>query len=198
MSPRRAQLATAALAAAGGLASARFASRHTVGPREERVFRSANDAPGGLHLPVWAIMQSGSLGAVLVVSSLRCRSAGGERQAAITALVGTGVWGGVKLLKPLVGRGRPDQHLDGVRVRGHAQSGLGYPSGHAAVSLTLALVSTRGRPPAERATALCLAAATGWARMYVGAHLPLDIVGGFAVGCLSGEAARLLADATAR
>ena len=195
MSLPLARHATAALAVLGGWASARLASRRTVGASEERVFRSANGAPEQLPLPVWAVMQSGSLAAVFVVSACQGRSAEDRRHDSVTTLVGTGVWAGVKLLKPLIGRGRPEQHLEGVRVRGHPQSGLGYPSGHAAVSLTLALTSTRGRPPAERAGALLLAGATGWARMYVGAHLPLDIVGGYAVGCLSGEAARLLGDA---
>lgn len=184
----------AVLAVVGGCASARIASRHGVGSVEERVFRSANDAPDRLHLPVWAVMQSGSLAAVVVLSALRARRPEDRRLAVTMAMVGTAVWGGVKLLKPAVGRGRPAHHLADVRVRGHEQSGLGYPSGHAAVSLTLALLSTSGRPTAERATALALSGVTGWARMYVGAHLPLDIVGGWAVGFLSGRAARVLTD----
>jgi membrane-associated phospholipid phosphatase len=177
-----------------GLASARLASRRTVGPLEERVFRWANGASDRLHLPVWAVMQSGSLGAVFAVAALQARRPGSHRAALVTALVGTGVWGGVKAIKPAVGRGRPDRHLPGVRVRGHEQSGLGYPSGHAAVSLTLALAATHDRPPVERVAAVGAAAVTGWTRMYVGAHLPLDIVGGWAVGVLGGAVVRSVRD----
>jgi membrane-associated phospholipid phosphatase len=34
---------------------------------------------------------------------------------------------------------------------------------------------------------LAVAAITGTARMYVGAHLPLDVVGGYAIGALCGQ-----------
>jgi undecaprenyl-diphosphatase len=99
------------------------------------------------------------------------------------------VWAGVKAIKPLVGRGRPACHLDGVSIRGQQQSGLGYPSGHAAVATTLAIVAASRLSPGARLVAAALAATTGGARIYVGAHLPLDVVGGAAVGVLAGRAA---------
>jgi membrane-associated phospholipid phosphatase len=174
---------------AGALAeSARRARSGEVRPPEERVFRVANGAPNGLHPPLWAVMQSGSLAAVFVVAgALTCRRRSGPATAALVA--GTAVWGGVKAVKPRIGRGRPAHHLDGVAVRGQPQTGLGYPSGHAAVSLTLALIATKDERPAVRGAAVAAAATTGVARMYVGAHLPLDIVGGFAIGVIAGQAA---------
>ena len=50
-----------------------------------------------------------------------------------------------------------------------------------AVAMTMALIAGRGSP---RATAALLVPATvvAFSRMYVGAHLPLDVAGGFAVG----------------
>jgi len=178
-----------AVAAAALLLSGARARSHEVGSSEERVFRLFNDAPDGAHVPVWTVMQSGSLGAVFVVSGELYRR-GSSRSAATSLVAGVIVWGGVKLVKPLVGRGRPERHLDDVSVRGPAQTGLGYPSGHGAVSLTLAIIATGDRHPAVRAVAVAVAAATGGARMYVGAHLPLDVIGGFAIGALCGEAAR--------
>ena len=168
--------------------SARRARTHEVGAAEERAFRIFHDGPDEIHGPVWAVMQSGSLAAVYVVAGDLLRR-GRPRHAALAVITGTAVWGGVKSVKPHIGRGRPERHLDQVSVRGQAQTGLGYPSGHAAVSLTLALIATRDSAPGTRAAAIVVAAVTGGARMYVGAHLPLDVVGGFAIGALCGRIA---------
>jgi membrane-associated phospholipid phosphatase len=161
--------------------SARRARTGTVSRHEERVFRKVNDAPDALYPAVWPVMQMGSLGAVYVAAAGVRREAG-TRRAVMVAAVGTAVWGGVKLVKPSIGRGRPGAHLPGVHVRGQPQTGLGYPSGHAAVALTLALLTTR--EPRRRAAAVVGAGVTGAARMYVGAHLPLDVLGGFAIGLI--------------
>ncbi len=173
--------------------TARRAHAHRVGPFEERVFRWFNDAPDRILPPAWVVMQSGSLGAVFVVAGgLRCRGRG--RAAAVSALVGSAVWVGVKVVKPLVGRGRPDAHLQNVAVRGDHQDGLGYPSGHAAVALTLASIVPRTHCLGAQTAALGLAGITGGARLYVGAHLPLDVAGGLAIGSLAGQAAIMLLD----
>lgn len=175
--------------AAGALAlTARRARAGAVGAGEERVFRSVNRLPDELEKPLWAVMQTGSLAAVLVSSGALAHR-GKPHLAASTLVAGVGVWGGVKLVKPLIGRGRPGAELADVSVRGQPQTGLGYPSGHAAVALTLALVITRSSSGPLRATARAAAAVTGLARMYVGAHLPLDIAGGMAIGWLSGRVA---------
>ena len=102
------------------------------------------------------------------------------------------MWGGVKLIKPLVGRGRPAAHLAAVHVRGQIQTGLGYPSGHAAVSLTLAMVASHSAGALP--VALTAAAVTSAARMYVGAHLPLDIVGGLCAGWMIGSVMAICVD----
>ena len=47
----------------------------------------------------------------------------------------------------------------------------------------LAMCAPRRGP--MRIVALTVAGLTGFARMYVGAHLPLDIVGGVAIGSLT-------------
>ena len=168
--------------------SARRARSCEVSEAEEQAFRAFNDLPDKIHAPIWAVMQSGSLAAVFVAAGDMFRR--GRPRAATTALIaGTMVWGGVKAVKPLIGRGRPAHHLDQVSVRGKAQTGLGYPSGHSAVALTLALIATRSASPAKRAAAVSVAGITAVARMYVGAHLPHDVAGGLAIGLLCGRAA---------
>jgi len=184
MSTRR--VSTLVGAATALAVSAAQARTRRVDHAEERVFRAVNEAPAWLHAPVWGVMQAGSLGAVFVVAAaVRSRR---DDTATRVLLAGTAAWCGAKVLKPLVGRGRPDAYLDDVIVRGPVQSGLGFPSGHAAVATTLALVATSPAGPL-RVGALIGALTTGVARLYVGAHLPLDVVGGLATGLLIGTAA---------
>ena len=171
---RRAVALGALALAAGRAADGR------VGPRESSVFRLVNRRPESWHLPIWVVMQAGSLGAVWAASAV-VWTRHDRREATRLALVGTAVWAGVKLVKPLVGRGRPAAVLDDVRVRGQPQTGLGFPSGHAAVAMTLALL-VPSPDPRQRRAAVGAAVIVGLARMYVGAHLPLDVVGGLAIG----------------
>lgn len=167
------------------LLSALRARSGSVGPVEEAVFRRCNGVPDAVHPPVWLLMQSGSLGAVFVAAGAVHRRRGGA-DSVIVALTGTGVWLGVKAVKPLVGRGRPADHLADVVVRGDGARGLGFPSGHAAVALVLAHVATRRGTPMRR-LGLAIAAVAGFGRVYVGAHLPLDVVGGWAAGHVIGR-----------
>lgn len=177
-----------AAAAAVLAVSWRRAGSLQVGPVEERIFRRVNGLSDALHPPVWAVMQAGSLAAVFVVPAALMGQ--DENQRAVVAFgVGFLMWLGVKEGKHLVGRGRPAAHLADVRVRGEDQTGLGYPSGHAAVSLSLALVATGAAGVPIAMAAIGVAAITGAARMYVGAHLPLDVVGGFAIGLITAEVA---------
>lgn len=181
---------TEALIAVGTLVwSAQRAQSRQVTETEERIFRAFNDRSDTLHPAAWLVMQSGSYAAVFVAAGSVWRTEGLRRAAGIVVL-GTAVWGGVKMIKPSVGRGRPDAHLEGVSIRGAPQRGLGFPSGHAAVSMTLALVLTD--PGHARRIALATAATTGATRMYVGAHLPLDVAGGFAIGLLTRSVGRVI------
>jgi glycosyltransferase 2 family protein len=172
--------------------AARSAEVHDI---ERRAFRAVNDLPSSLHPPIYVVMQSGSLGAVFVAAGV-ARAAGYQRLALTMAVAGTGVWGAAKAMKRWVGRHRPARILDDVQVRGNEESGLGFPSGHAAVAFCLTTLLAPGLPGPARPFAWGLAAAVATSRMYVGAHLPLDIVGGAALGILGGQGAYAALDAT--
>ena len=202
MTPRRPPARFSAARVAGCVAgvavvvdSARRARRRRVGATEAQLFHRFNDRTDRIAAPVWMIMQSGSLGAVFAAAGIVAHRRG-LRRAGLVGIAGTAVWIGAKAIKPVVGRGRPDEYLDVVVVRGAPQRGLGYPSGHAAVALTLALMlpAAMGRSPSsvERALAAAVVGATGAARMYVGAHLPLDVLGGLALGTGAGLAGSAL------
>ena len=167
----------------------RLAHSGSVTDTEHQVFRWFNDAPDILHGPAWVLMQSGSLAGVFTGAAELARRRR-PQTAAAAAIAGTAVWAGAKVIKPLVGRGRPQQHLDDVSVRGQPQTGLGYPSGHAAVALTLALIAQRATTVPSQAAAMTFAGTVGATRLYVGAHLPLDVAGGLAIGLLAGQASR--------
>ena len=186
----RGAILTAAGTAAFGML-ARRAATGTVSAREERSFRMVNGLPNGILGPVWLVMQGGSLAAVGAATlAVRSRS---RTTATGLAVAGTTAWALAKVTKPLVGRGRPADHLGYVTVRGAQQSGLGFPSGHAAVATALAVVGSRGLPN-HRTLASVIVAAVGGARQYVGAHLPLDVAGGIALGATVGAVTNLTLD----
>ena len=178
-----------AVAFASLIWSARRAKAGEVSPQEERVFRSFNNSSDAVKGRVWTVMQYGSFGSVPLFAALVAVYKG-RRRGLVVGVAGTVVWLLCKVVKRIVGRGRPLDLLTEVNVRARAQTGLGYPSGHAAVSLTLALSSTSALP--FRAIAIVAAAIASGGRLYVGAHLPLDVLGGLALGAIVGAVSNRL------
>jgi glycosyltransferase 2 family protein len=95
----------------------------------------------------------------------------------------------MQLVKSFVDRARPEALLPGVHVRQHA-TGLGYLSGHTAVAFSLAAVIVPSVPRPWRPVVIVVACIVGFARVYAGAHLPLDVIGGAGLGLLCGTLAR--------
>jgi membrane-associated phospholipid phosphatase len=157
---------------------------------EADAFRLVNHLPSVPFGIVWAPMQLGNLlvvpAAVLAALALRR-----WRLAAGLALAGAGVYAQAKVVKHFVLRGRPSELLDDVTVRGAAPHGLGFVSGHIAVVTSLALVAWPWLPSWGRWAAGAAVAAVFLSRIYVGAHLLLDMVGGAALGVAVGALVRL-------
>lgn len=155
--------------------------RDRVGRSEQRVFHLLNRLPDRLHRPLWPVMQLGSLAAAPAAAGVAL--AAGNRPLATRLLAGgTTAWALAKLVKVVVRRGRPLALLAGVHTRGRAAAGHGYLSGHAAVATALTVAAWPHLGPGWRATTVGLASAVGLSRVYVGAHLPLDVAGGAALG----------------
>jgi undecaprenyl-diphosphatase len=186
-----------AIGLAGVTATGALARRRGVHPAERRAFRRVNDLPDSVLPPVFVVMQAGSLGADFAFAAV-AYCAGRHRLASTMALTGTSVWAVCKGVKRWVGRGRPQELLETVNVRGPAERGLGFPSGHAAVAVTLAGLAAPEVPPRVRPLLWGAAAAVAAARVYVGAHLPLDVVGGAGIGLAAASAVRLRAGDPAR
>ena len=150
---------------------------------EERFFRSVNGASDRLRVPVRTVMQAGTFATVPIASAVALLS--GRRRLAVSLLAsGTAAWLGAKAAKPLAGRARPEGALNDVHLREGITGDLGWVSGHMAVATTLAYVASEGVPRWARPVLLTVAAITGAGRMYVGAHLPHDVVGGAGLGMM--------------
>ncbi|MEA3501950.1 MAG: phosphatase PAP2 family protein [Actinomycetota bacterium] len=157
---------------------------------ERTIFRRINDAPDGLAPLAWVPMQAGSLSAPFALagwSYLRTRR---PDPAVAYAAAGFTTWLVAKGVKKIVGRGRPYDHdrTTNLRLATQTDGSLGYVSGHAAVASTLATIIARDRSAAEGIALQGFALGVGVTRIYAGAHLPLDVVGGAALGVLVGEA----------
>lgn len=87
--------------------------------------------------------------------------------------------------KDIWGRGRPTELLQGVVNLDYIVRGPGFPSGHMALATALALTAGHYLPRKYHWLAAVWIVGVGLSRMYLGVHLPLDIVGGFAIGWAS-------------
>lgn len=188
----RRDLLFAAGAAALLYLSAAIVHPDRVSELERSLFHSINGLPELLYWPVWVVMQLGNLlaipaAAILVLIWRRWRLA-------IALLVA----GGAKTLlsreiKDLVTRHRPASVIDGVIRRGDAAAtGEAFVSGHAVIAFAIAVLVHPYLPADKRWIAWVLAVAVCVGRVYVGAHLPLDVVGGAAMGAAIGLVLRFL------
>jgi uncharacterized protein (TIRG00374 family) len=161
--------------------------QHRIGVREANLFRLINDLalPGWTKWPVWGVMQLGVIGAVPLVALLAVLTRR-LRLAAYAALAGGTIYLVAKLVKEFVQRGRPQTLLDNVHILFVPDRGLGYVSGHSAVAVSLATVASPFLGRRARRVAWTLAGLVCVARIYVGSHLPFDVLGGAALGWAAG------------
>jgi glycosyltransferase 2 family protein len=179
------------LGSAVTLVTALLARRNRVGYCEAKAFRAVNGLPDPLYIPAWIIMQLGTLGAAPAAAGVALLAH--DRQLAGRLLAGgTGTWALSKLVKQMVGRPRPATLVTGTRSRGRDASGLGYLSGHAGVAVALGTAVFPRLSPSGRTVVVAVVPIVGLSRIYVGAHLPLDITGGAALGLAVDAAAALV------
>jgi membrane-associated phospholipid phosphatase len=165
---------------------------------EVAVFQAINGLPGSIRPYLWVLNQYGTAVTIPVatVVALLFRK---WRMALALAISGVAVYLLARVIKEYATRGRPSAFVEGVVEREmFSPDSLGYPSGHAAVAwaITIILLAYVGRP--WQIAAIVLAIVVPIVRMYVAAHLPLDLIGGAALGITVASAVNLLIGVPAR
>lgn len=165
------------------------AAQDAVPRAEVRVFELLNGLPDVLWPLVWLPMQAGSfLGslAIVVMAAVVTR----DWRVVLAAVIAsqTAFWM-AKVVKATVSRGRPAAFLSDIHLRERA-GGFGYVSGHTAVAFALASALAPSMPRRFRPAIWAAAVLVGFGRIYAGAHLPLDVVGGAGIGVLIGTLTR--------
>ena len=86
------------------------------------------------------------------------------------------------VVKQLVERERPGTSIGDIIIRDASVAGLSFPSGHAVFAFAIAGLIAPYLTRRWQIVVYVLAVVNGVARIYLGAHNPLDIVGGAALG----------------
>ena len=151
------------------------------GLAERAVFHAINGLPSWLYQPMLAAQYLGVLGMPLVVAvaALAWRR---WRLAAALVLVVPLKLGLEQVAKLLVQRQRPGTTVPDAILHGVPHGGLSFTSGHAIITFAIAGLLVLVLPRRWGVVVLVLAACNGLARVYLGAHNPLDVVGGAAIG----------------
>ncbi len=158
---------------------------------EENLFFAIYNWPEFLKPFFFAITQLGSVFLLIVIAGIGLYI---KKQHATLRLLLTGslayLISGVA--KDLWGRTRPNELFLEVVNKDYVVRGPGFPSGHTAMAVAIAIVLGHYLPNKYSWVAPVVIIAVGLSRIYLGIHAPLDILGGFAIGWFSYSLFRLV------
>jgi membrane-associated phospholipid phosphatase len=152
-----------------------------VGPAERAVFHAINGLPGWLYRPMLVAQYLGVLAIPLVVAAAALAFRRWRLAAALVLVVPLKL-AAERVPKQLVQRERPGTSVPDAILRGVPHGGLSFVSGHAIITFAIAGLLALVLPRRWAVVAFVLATCNALARVYLGAHNPLDVVGGAAIG----------------
>src|SRR3954463_1678928 len=165
----------------------------TVSDPERAAFRALNDLPAALYPVLWPFQQLGVVlvGPILAIIAFALRHV---RLGVALLLATVAKLGLERLVKEIVSRSRPGTSIGrDIHARGTVSlHGPSFVSGHAVLVAALACLIApylRGR---WRILPWAIVALVMLTRVYVGAHNPLDVIGGAALGLVIGGCLNLI------
>ena len=183
-------LVIAIVALLGLAALAVSVHRHSNSDWERDLFTLVNEHTLLPYVVVWAGMQFGNLFVIPFVAAAAAFKR--PRLGASLLVAGVTMYFAAKVVKDMIQRGRPAALIEDVVIRGATPHGLGFVSGHTAVATALALVAWPWFGRRGKAIVVFGAIFVAFSRVYVGAHLPLDVVGGAALGASAAGLVRFI------
>jgi glycosyltransferase 2 family protein len=165
----------------------------TVPAWERDVFDAVNGLPDWLYRPTWPLQQLG----VLLIGPIVALVAALTRhfRLALAALLATVAKLALEqVVKAMVSRERPGTSIGGdIETRGDVSvRGESFVSGHAVLAAALAGLVAPYLPGRWKVVPWVLVALVMFGRVYVGAHAPLDVVCGAALGLAIASCINLL------
>jgi len=190
--PLRGWYITLGVAVAVAVVSGLIAAGGTVPGWEETIFHAVNDLPDWLEAPMWVFQLAGLLLVPLGVAVVAALFKQWRLAAALIVFIPLKLIVEKLVVKQLVERERPGTTICGApddfdpacaNFRGDVPlEGLSFVSGHAIIAWGVATLLWAALPGRWRLVPVAIAVLNAIARVYLGAHNPLDVIGGGAIG----------------